>query len=275
MKSFLFCTSYIDDGNSDLHSVRYKKWIDYYSSMLKELDIEYIFLIDDGSSDTALLKGNVENIAAPELAPARALTGALNMISFSEHLGRSSDKDYPGWWRSFTYSVNIAEKYGFDKIIHIESDFYITSSRLMEFIRSIDKGWHSLYSRFCNFPETAVQVICKDSFAQLRRISEEAKERNYLFDQFAEVVLPITEVHKSFIGDRVGEYDVLKYWSEIALDDCDFDYIGQLPADIKPLSAAEFKEILRQYKKGKTGSFETDLPLLNSILETKRLSVNI
>jgi hypothetical protein len=77
----------------------------------------------------------------------KELPNDLLMFTFPEQLGRSSMFCYPGWWRSFTYAVKIAQLYGFDKIIHIESDAYVCSQRLSDYIHSINCGWTEHYGR--------------------------------------------------------------------------------------------------------------------------------
>src|SRR5438105_3236112 len=131
MNSLLFCTSYIDKNDISFHPLRYMKWIDYYSKIKEGLGVDYIFIIDDGSPDPTLEHSSlVEILSAKDDLPAE-LSKKINIITFKEHLGRLSQGEHLGWWRSFTYSIKIAEKYGFEKIIHIESDFYIVSERLI------------------------------------------------------------------------------------------------------------------------------------------------
>ena len=243
MNSFLFCTSYIDKDDIRFYPLRYKKWIDYYSKIKEHLGVDYIFIIDDGSIDVALEESALVEIhSANDDLPAE-LSKNINVITFKEHLGRPSIEEHLGWWRSFTYSIKLAEKYGFEKIIHIESDFYIVSERLINFIYSLNKGWTSMYSSHYNFPETAIQIICNDSFYLLEKARENAEAVNYRINQLAELTLPFTNVCKDFIGDRIGEMRVLKQWifDENGINGLDF--YGQLPTYVRPFSALEFQEL--------------------------------
>ena len=244
MNSFLFCTSYINQDIISCHPLRYKKWIEYYSKIMEDLGVDHIFLIDDGSPDPAIENTSaIEIISANDGLPA-TLSKKINIITFREHLGRPSQKEYPGWWRSFTYSIKIAEKYGFEKIIHIESDFYLVSDRLIKFIHSLNKGWTSLYSPHLNFPETAVQIICQDSLHLLENIRSAAEQSNYTFNQMAERLLPFTSVCKEFTGDRIGEIAVLKQWIADKNGMNGLDFYGQLPTYVRPFSLPDLQKLM-------------------------------
>src|SRR5579871_3476019 len=207
MKSLVFCTCYADVNKRHVLPVRYSKWIDYYGQLLDVFGAERLFLIDDGSDPATL--GSIDGVDAfystDELPEECA--GKTNLVSFDTHLGRKAIGDYQGWWRSFTYSIELAEKYQFDKIIHIESDFYILSDRLREYIREIRSGWVTLFSGTFGCPESAIQVICKDNFPWLRKLLHRARNNDYRFTKHAELLLPFTHVNSNFIGDRIGEIE--------------------------------------------------------------------
>ena len=244
MSSFLFCTSYFDKDVMSCHPLRYKKWIDYYSKLMEDLGVDFVFLIDDGSLNPTLENSSVVEIHAAEDDLPAELSKKVNIITFKEHLGRPSQDEYLGWWRSFTYSIKIAEKYGFRKIVHIESDFYIVSDRLIRYIHSLNKGWTSLFSSHLNFPETAIQIICQDSFHLLEKVRSQVVSSNYKMDQIAELFLPFTNVCKDFNGDRASELAVLIQWMSGENGINDLDYYGQLPTYVKPLSAPEAKKLM-------------------------------
>jgi hypothetical protein len=266
MKSFLFCTSYINNEISGQHSLRYKKWIEYYSSIKKELGVEYIFVIDDGSAIQDLAMGDEIGLINMDRGLPARLSKKINILTFRDHLGRQVQNyaAYPGWWRSFTYSVKIADKYGFKKIVHIESDFYVISQRLRDFLKRLKCGWTALYSSFYHFPETAIQIICQDCFALLIEICAKAESSKYEFDRVAEEVLPFTSVIRHFRGDRIWEPQVLNDWVSGLIETEDPDYFGQLPTIIRPLSGAEFNEFIRQLKVEKNSN--PDLTV-NHVLE--------
>lgn len=222
MRSFIFCTSYIN-GDPFYHSQkRYNRWIRYYLPLMEQLKAEQLFLIDDGGNGSSDF-----NVITGQLPP--AITDIVNIYRFEKTLGRRSDIDFPGWWRSFLFSIEIASTYGYDKIIHIESDFFILSEKLKTYIRELNSGWTSLHSAHYEFPETAIQVICKDAFQAVAAFKKERVNSSYQMDNYAELLLPFTTINTSFVGDRLGEKDVIDAWLEKSPELLSrLDYIGQV-----------------------------------------------
>ena len=196
MKSIIFCTSYIKDAEA--WQDRYKSWLDYYQDV--PIDAIKRVMIDDGSPflPPAEIIKTVSNTA-----PLAAESDPNLIIRFDNNLGRQSIKDYPGWWRSFLHSIDVARELGADKIIHIESDAYILSPRLVDFINQTQTGWHVLWTRHNDFPETAIQVICRDQFDSFENFKKTNPSLH--FPDMAEHVLPFTAVHREFKGDRYSE----------------------------------------------------------------------
>jgi hypothetical protein len=205
--------------------MRYTKWVDYYSSKLTLFNSSGLFLIDDGSSNIHFDK-RITICNSDELPS--SLDNEINMFHFENRLGRASMVEYPGWWRSFLFSVKLAKKYNIKKIIHIESDFYIASKRMISYIEGLSSGWTTFFSRHYNFPETAVQVICEDSFDKLNKLFELAVAQNFKFDKIAEFTFPFTKIEQDFYGDRFGETSVLENWLDNIEIPFEIDYIGQM-----------------------------------------------
>jgi len=197
MKSILFCTSYIKDQQA--WDSRYQRWLDYYQDgpifALKKI------MIDDGSP----FLPSSDIIKTISVDTPVALNQDKNLIiHFDNNLGRNSTADYPGWWRSFLHSVDIANQLGVDKIIHIESDAYILTPRLADYINEIQSGWHVLWSPHYQFPETAIQVICRDQFDIFEQIKKDHPD--FTFSDIAEKVLPFTTINREFKGDRYSDF---------------------------------------------------------------------
>jgi len=224
MNTIIFCTSYINESNCK----RYTKWMDYYSPRLDLFNSSKLFLIDDGSPYLPADE-RMEVIPSNELP--QTLKSEVCLFHFEERLGRISVRKYPGWWRSFTFSIELARKYNIEKIIHIESDFYIVSRNMIDYITNLTTGWTTFYCRRYKFPETAIQVICKDAYDSLYEVYNKAIAYNYNFKKMAEYVLPFTHVEKQFYGDRFGEQKVLKRWLRRIEIPGVVDYIGQLDDD--------------------------------------------
>ncbi|PJJ22117.1 hypothetical protein CLU90_5427 [Janthinobacterium sp. 67] len=158
-------------------------------------------MIDDGSP--FLPPADIINTVSHS-APLASNDDKNLIIRFDNNLGRQSGADYPGWWRSFLHSVKVANELGVDKIIHIESDAYIMTPRLVKFINEIESGWNVLWSPRYRFPETAIQVICRDQFEIFEKFKD--NHPDYSFPDIAERLLPFTAVHKQFKGDRYSDF---------------------------------------------------------------------
>lgn len=197
MKSIIFCTSFIK--NSNAWENRYQRWLDYYDDM--PINAIKKILIDDGSPFLPPAE-IIKTISHDE--PLSLDNGKNVLIHFNDNLGRQSMASYPGWWRSFLHSIDVANALGADKIIHIESDAYILSQRLVDFINETESGWHVLWTQRYQFPETAIQVICRDQFENFQKFKDDHREIG--FTDIAEKLLPFTAIHRQFKGDRYSEF---------------------------------------------------------------------
>lgn len=224
MDTILFCTSHFQKAGSH-KGTRYNKWVNYYLPRLESLGASRMFLIDDGSHAVDL---SVDyDLFLPDQLPS-TLPKTVNCLHFPDNLGRASVLNFPGWWRSFTFSIILARHYKAQKIIHIESDFFIVSDALLQYLRQKNTGWTALYSKYYDFPETAIQIITADAYESLMDIHLQAKRQGFLFQREAELILPFTHVEKSFRGDRLGEIEILEHWVENNPLGGQLDYIGQL-----------------------------------------------
>jgi len=196
LPTLLFCTSYIDSEATWLR--RYRPWLDFIESV--PLDRTATFMVDDASpyppSDPRLA---IRTALPNSLAP-----GKVHLYRFERHLGRAGLAGYTGWWRSFLFSLDIAERYGFLKIVHIESDALLLSRRAVDYVNALTSGWTALWCPRYNIPETAIQAIVHDQFSAFRRIGEAGVEA--CAATLAEISLPFTHVEKGLAGNRYGEY---------------------------------------------------------------------
>jgi len=203
MRSFIFCTSFISNHNYDLSSERWKRWIQYYVERKAAFGAERIFLIDD-ASPIENIPMDIHVIDAEVPLPDELPDGPV-MFRFNQHYGRYSMTAFPGWWRSFTFSSQIAKQYAFSKIIHCESDAFVVSDNLASYMKQIDAGWMSFWCPRFNFPESAIQVICSDSIANLEMFYLHGRKL-WFQEVFPERLFPFTQIEINFKGDRYGEY---------------------------------------------------------------------
>lgn len=209
VKSFIFCTSFIQPGKRSACTAKWRKWISYYDRRKDLFGAERIVLIDDGTP-LEHIKLKVNFIDADRPLPDELPKGTV-MFRFEKHLGRSSSFIFPGWWRSFTFSYQVAKKYSFRRIIHLESDAFVMSPRMARYIKSLCKGWTAFWCPRYNFPEAAIQVICGDAFQDMEAFYSDGKrfwsqEAAAFPPALPEHALPFTNINKKFVGDRYGDY---------------------------------------------------------------------
>ena len=203
MKTLLFCTGYC--SSTEQWEQRIGRWINAAES--GELEFDTILIPDDGSPVLPEWPG-VEVIhegSLPEVEPESR--GVI--YHFAENLGRSSLYVYPGWYRSFMFAAEYAKTYGYEKVIHIESDAYVISERMNHHLNQFSDGWETYWCLKYQLPETAIQVIAGSALVKYYDISTQpyanfsgrppdpGREQGQSW-------LPYT-VNKDFYGDRWGE----------------------------------------------------------------------
>jgi hypothetical protein len=230
MKSFIFCTSFLKDAGE--YADRYQKWINYYRS-ISFSDDKDIFVIDDGSEEINLkyfevggvINGYETNIIRePNFDLSRIFD--INLYHYDQRIGvdphtNAMQGSTLGWYRSFFTSYKIAKELGYTKIIHLESDAYLISQKICNYIDDLNSGWTSFRCPKYNFPETSIQVICEDQFDNLGRMAKVPIE-TYKMCQ-AENIIPFTHIETDFVGDRYGEsthkqFPGLDYYNQCQLD---------------------------------------------------------
>ena len=216
----VFCTSYFE--NQEYYYLRYKKWISYYTNLPGFSEDKDLFMLDDGSD--LIVADNLYNYIEDEITEETNIE-KMNFFHFSERWGNISTANHPGWYRSFLFSLDIAETLGYEKIIHIESDLYILSDSICNYINNTNSGWVSFLCPKYNFPESSIQIINKDAFSKLRTFRDEllAKGLKKLAHANVEHMLPLTHLEKSFKGDRYGETnepqcESMDYYAQSRLD---------------------------------------------------------
>lgn len=178
----------------------------------------------------------VDNGSDPQLCAEFAVEHGVRVDNLQPCLRRSgklpSDyPDYPYAWRNVLYRHNILDE-GHRKIIVLESDFFILSKRLMQYIDDLDDGWTSLWCEKHHFPETAIQIIVQGCHEFSRYCAELAKYKPSFsssgLHHVQEIILPVTRIATQFVGDRYGVSDTVPLKGE-APDIATLDWWGQWP----------------------------------------------
>jgi hypothetical protein len=219
-RTLIFCTSYLADPG--VWATRYRPWCAHVAAL--PVDREAVFLFDDASPHLPDTGEVTLHAALPEVPDGRP-----NFLRFGEHLGRPSNLNFPGWVRSFFHSLVVARRYGYDKIVHLEADARILSPRMTAHINALESGWSAFWCPAYNMPETAIQVICADSFGLMEDFARDPVAAQD--GQMLELALPFTHIDMSMKGDRYGE--VGGFIPADADYVCQFEFYKSAPAGFR------------------------------------------
>jgi hypothetical protein len=201
LKTLIFCTSFAP--NQQTWQARHRRWVD--AILQSTIAHDQILIVDDGSPFLPAWPGLTTISSADCPTPtATPVPGGVMLYHFTSHLGRPSLYDFPGWHRSFTFAALYAQAHGFERVIHIESDAFLLTSRLRAYLGGLKTGWVALYCDKYKFPEIAIQAAAGDGVARMAAWAKEPYET--LRGRSHELLLPYTSVERGFIGDRYGEH---------------------------------------------------------------------
>jgi hypothetical protein len=198
-RTLVFCTAWSPDapGHYNHWETRYRRWLDAIKA--SQLKYDAILMVDDASASLPCwpdLETVREGGTARRDKPAE-------LYSFAQHLGRHAISDFPGWVRSFGYAALHAERHGFTKVVHIESDAFLISERMQQHVNQIEDGWVAFWCPLYQRAESGIQVIAGRQLAKYVEIAKQ--DIGILATSVVEDTLPFTHVEKSFVGDRYGE----------------------------------------------------------------------
>jgi len=194
----VFCTAFAE--SQERWDRRYRRWL----RAIQESHLEHdsILLVDDGSP--VLPDWSGLDIRPADLRDVGAFDKPV-LSHFSERLGRSAVFDFPGWYRSFAYAGQFAARYGFEKIVHVESDSFLIGRRIHQYVNNAPAGWTALWCPRHGIPEAAIQIMVDDAVQRFAAIPDTHPHHRLLGQEF-ELQLPFDFVERGFVGDRYGEY---------------------------------------------------------------------
>ncbi|MRS02166.1 hypothetical protein EG832_02885 [bacterium] len=235
-KNMLVCTAYV---KNDYQLKRIQDWIEYYSARKEALGIDHICIVDDGSPMEWVNKLSV-NLCPVQLlsdkngtlsqieVPTNISKDMVNWIRFPYRLGRPNIFMFPGWWRSYSFIGAFADFLQYDKFIFIESDAYVLSGRMLDYLRNAE-GYGAMWSQVSGYPETSIQWCDKNNFHKVSKYFTFGGRLNdafwwganlHGFQYLPEHILPFNndfDVARQFKGDRYGD----DHYEDVP-NECDF-----------------------------------------------------
>ena len=168
-------------------------WLKYW---LARIPAEWdVILFDNGSNVrrgqefVAKYAGRVQLVRMP--------------IEYKRPHGTSND--YLFSWRA-VYAIgplffDLAE---YDRVLHVESDFFPISERFWSWIKGIEEGWATVHVARGDWPESGFQIVTRDCKAY-RDFIASGNWREHNNTDAMERILPFTLVSREFVGDRYSE----------------------------------------------------------------------
>jgi hypothetical protein len=196
LRTLLFCTSFC--GDEAAWRSRQRRWLDHHLALPLEHDA--VFVIDDASP---FVPADPDVRVLDALPPALPEGPRAFFYRFATHEGRIRLTGHRGWWRSFLFSLDIARAYGFERIVHVESDAFLLSRRIVDRINATTDGWTAYWCPQYGVPEPALQVIAHDQFDAMAAVA--ARGLDALTVALAELTIPFTRIERGYAGNRYGE----------------------------------------------------------------------
>ena len=211
-RTLVFCTAHVDDVT--VWDGRYRRWFDALTS--SGLHCTTALMVDDGSGSLP----EWPDVTIVREGESLVSDAARVLFHFEHNLGRASVFDFPGWYRSFTFACEYADRNRFDKVVHIESDAFIVSKRLRDYIDDVDDGWIALWCAMHDFPEITLQVMAGSGLSAYRTFCASVPHEALVGHAY-ETQIPFTRIERGFVGDRYGE--------RLPYVPVEADYVSQAP----------------------------------------------
>lgn len=193
-------------GNSRLK--RNERYIEYYSRLREEIGFGSILLLDNASELSSVYQLGLNQASYDGDGDGWWVNGSgLYMYRFGERLERTkASNGYNYVWRAVYKIADLLLTY--DKIIAIDSDAFVLSRKLANFIKNCNSGFQSFWCPRHEFPESSMFVLNRDAFGVFKRYTDEMPWRQRCADnRLMEKDLPFTKVSYDFHIDRFGEID--------------------------------------------------------------------
>lgn len=216
MRTLLFAPCIVDTEDRLQRNI---KWLDYYLPLKDKLGFDRILLVDNASPPEMLNRLETHIKDKPVFIKKKKV-----------RLERIRQDAYPYWYRAFAESAKYSVDHGFDKIIHIDTDVFVFTDKLCNYIKEKhylnSPGWIGFYCNIHQYNETIFQIITGREFIDKMYIFMTEEYLQYYPFDIAEKKVPFTHIEKNFIGDRFPEKGLFK-------QDPSWDFVGQAPVEMQ------------------------------------------
>jgi hypothetical protein len=208
MKTLIYGTSFAK--TQDTWSNMFGRWINHLEN--SNLEYDQILMADDGSPVLPNWEGVRiinEGELPDQLPEERAVIyhHTQNLGHFPPLTPNDPPINSPGWFRSFMFAAEYAEKYGFEKIIMNEADAFFITDRIQNYVNGLTEGWTTFWCPRHQFCEPNLQIIAGSSVKDfIHWNNTKGPYEDTYKGTFAEFYIPFTHVNKDFKGDRWGEF---------------------------------------------------------------------
>jgi hypothetical protein len=181
MKTLLFCTSYSQTEAE--WNRRWRRWYDHHKQI--GLNFDHCLIVDDGS-------------------PIIPSWDDIEFIHYEDNLGiDNSTLSVPGLYRGFQTVNEYMRNNNYSKLLNIESDAFILSQRLVNYINNINDKWVALWEPKFQIPELGITIAAGSGLEKW--FDETDKDYRFYKGEQLETILPFEHVEKNFVGERYGE----------------------------------------------------------------------
>lgn len=211
MRTALVTMSYLEGVDSQGNDMkeRLKRFLNYYHNL--DLGFDELVIFDNCSKVRSLSSLSFDGTFTNQGKDNRctvwksAIFDEVTLFRFEEHLRRLDVADgYIYCWRA-VYALRSLFA-GYDKIIFIDSDAYVLSRRLINFMRTCNQGFQSFWCPRHGFPESSLFIINKDAYPIFEKYCDELSYEDRAWRSTRmETSLPFTRVSHDFNIDRFGE----------------------------------------------------------------------
>lgn len=191
-RSCLFTTLFLEgyDPVGSHYVDRVNRYLDYYMSIKEELGFEKIILLDNRSTNGMVAQLEISGL------PVEIIQSKYPLYKLGD-----TEHDYPYVWRGLYKAVELLQQY--DKVFRIDSDSYILSKRLANYLRDDAEGFETMHLHLHGLiPADEISVLTREALPRLKEFCREPWSTHH--GKFFEHTIPITRMCKEFHGERYG-----------------------------------------------------------------------